>query len=278
MKESENILTQNYYPKTATLYSAVLEDGDYHSKKDSFTSFFLGLFTPFPEKMRINRAFGKAMYQRYAQEKFANILDIGAGPMPKGHEWGPDANYLYIDHNPAIVEHARKKLRPRNKAIYEVGGVGDLRRLFEEGLGERAFGADRKIAIGSNAVLMFVSDEQIREAFTYLYHWAAPGSAVMITMTGVTSAETAFGARMIRGFFRWIDAPMYIRNIDTFASLLAPWTMVEKPIPTWQWLGWPPSKKTAGVGFDIYAMRLEKKETDIPRERWKQPERMAGKS
>jgi S-adenosyl methyltransferase len=255
----KNALTPNYYPKTATLYSAVLEDGDYHSKKDRFTSFFLSLFTPFPEKMQINRAFGKAMYQYYAREKFTNIFDIGAGPMPRGHEWAPGANFLYVDHNPAIVEHARKKLRDSDKAIYETGGVGDIPRLFEAGLGERAFGGDRKIAIGSNAVLMFVPDDQIRDAFTYLYHWAAVGSAVTITMTGVTSAENALGAKMIRGFFRWIDAPMYIRNIDTFASLLSPWTMIKGPMPTWQWLGAPPSKQTAGVGFDLYAMRLEKK-------------------
>lgn len=265
MSSYENVLAKNYHPKTATLYSAVLEDGDYHSKKDRFTSFFLSLLTPFPEKMQINRAFGQSMYQQYAREKFTNYLDLGAGPMPRGHEWAPGGNFLYIDHNPAIAEHARKKLRPADRAIYEAAGVGDVPRLFESGVAERAFGGGRKIAICSNAVLMFVSDEHIRNTFSYLYQWAAPGSAVMITMTGVTSKESAFGARLIRGFFSWIDAPMYVRNIGSFASLFAPWTIVRGPIPTWQWLNWPPSRQTAGVGFDIYAMRLEKK-ADGPRD------------
>lgn len=256
--------TVNYHPKTATLYSAALEDGDYHTKKDAFTTFLLSLFTPFPEKMQINRAFGKVMFQEYGQQDFPAILDIGAGPMPKAHEWAPNARVLYLDHNPAIVEHGRKKFRRGDKAVYEAGGVGDIRRLFEQGLGDRAFGDERKLAIGSNAVLMFVSDEQIRDAFQYLYDWAAPGSVLTVTMTGITAPETHFRAGMIRRFFRWIDAPMYIRNIGSFANLLAPWTMVTGPMPAWQWLGWPPSKSTAGIGFDLYAMRLTKKQRSRP--------------
>ncbi len=257
MNTSQQI--KNYYPKTATLYSAALEDGDYHTKKDAFTSFLLGIFTPFPEKMQINRAFGKAMYQEFAKLNCPSIFDIGAGPMPKGHEWAPASRILYIDHNPAIVEHARKKFRASDKVAYEAGGVGDIKRLFESGLGDRAFGGERKLAIGSNAVLMFVSDEQIREAFTYLYEWAAPGSIVTITTTAITASETHFRANMIRRFFRWLDAPMYIRNVDNFVSLLAPWTIVKGPMPAWQWLGWPPSKNTAGIGFDLYGMQLVKK-------------------
>jgi hypothetical protein len=251
--------TADYHPKTATLYSAALEDGDYHTRKDAVTTFLLSLFTPFPEKMQINRAFGKAMFQEYGRQEFSAILDIGAGPMPKVHEWAPDAQVLYLDHNPAIVEHARRKFRVGDKALYETGGVGDVRRLFESGLGERAFGTKRKLAIGSNAVLMFVPDEQIKDAFHFLYDWAAPGSVVTVTMTGITAPETHFRAGMIRRFFRWLDAPMYIRNISGFTSLLAPWTMEKGPMPAWRWLDWPPSKSTAGIGFDLYAMRLVKK-------------------
>jgi O-methyltransferase involved in polyketide biosynthesis len=249
----------NYYPKTATLYSAALEDGDFHTDKDSFATYLLSLFTPFPEKMKINRAFGKAMFEEYGREKFANILDIGAGPMPRAHEWAPGARILYVDHNPAIVEHARKKLRPEDNSLYETSSVHDLKGLFMKGLGERAFGNDRKLAIGSNAVLMFVSDEDIREAFTYLYNWVDRGSVLTISMTGITASESHFRAKMIGRFFRWLDAPMHIRNINSFASLLAPWTMVKGPMPAWQWLGWPPSKSTAGIGFDLYGMRLIKK-------------------
>src|SRR5262249_41545138 len=155
------------YPKTATLYSAALDDGDYHSKTDAFTAALLGLFTPFPEKMKINRAFGKLMYQQFAQDGYAGVFDIGAGPMPKGHEWGPGRRYLYIDHNADIVQHARKKLRSADAAVYEKAGVGDIPALFERGLGEQAFGSERRIAIASNAVLMFAPDQEIRAAFEY---------------------------------------------------------------------------------------------------------------
>lgn len=249
----------NYHPKTATLYSAALDDGDYHTKADSFTAFLLGLFTPFPEKMQINRAFGKMIQQEYGKEGFANLFDIGAGPMPKAHELAPGARCLYVDHNPAIVAHAREKFRAGDKAVYETGAVGDVRRLFEGGLGERAFGGERKLAISSNAVLMFVPEEDIRDTFTYLYNWCEPGSAVTIAMIGITAPENHFRAKMIRRFFKFLDAPMYLRNIDTFASMLAPWTMVKGPMPVWQWMGWPPSKNTAGIGFDLYGMRLIKK-------------------
>jgi hypothetical protein len=216
------------------------------------------MFTPFPEKMRINRAFSQQMYQRFNTEGYTHFLDIGAGPMPRGHEWVPEGQFLYVDHNPDIVQHARSKLRSRDRVTYEVSSVGDLPRILGNGLGERALGGERRIAIASNAVLMFVDDDDIRNTFAFLYDWAAPGSAVEITMTGVTSSEQHLRAKMIGRFFRWIDAPMYIRSVDRFADLLAPWKILRGPVPTWEWLNWPPSKNTAGVGFDIYALRLVK--------------------
>lgn len=258
MNSLDGSMDQGVYPKTATLYSAALDDGDYHSKTDAFTAALLGLFTPFPEKMKINRAFGKLMYKQFAQEGFAGVFDIGAGPMPRGHEWAPGRRYLYIDHNADIVQHARKKLRSEDAALYERGGVGDIPALFEQGLGEQAFGGERKIAIASNAVLMFAPDHEIRSAFGYLHKWCAPGSTAMITIIGVTGSETDFRTRMVGGMLRWLGAPMYVRNINSFASLFAPWTIVKGPMPTWEWLRWPPSARTAGVGFDIYALQLVK--------------------
>lgn len=251
----------NYNPRTATLYSAALEDGDYHSGGHSLAASLLGMITPFPEKMQINRAFSRHMYEGFANEGFTNFLDVGAGPMPQGHVWARKSGnrFLMVDHNPDIVQHANCKLKDDDPVVYEVSSVKDLPDKLEAGLGDRAFGDQRKIAIGSNAVLMFVSDEDIRKTFSYLYDWVDSGSVLEITMTGVTSPESHFRAGMIRRFFRWIDAPMHIRNIGRFKELLAPWEMVKGPMPTWQWIGWPPSKKTAGVGFDIYAMRLIKK-------------------
>lgn len=253
----------NYYPKTATLYSASLEDGDYHTKKDALITFLLARLTPFAEKMRVNRDFGRAMYTEYGKQGHTAIFDMGAGPMPRVHEWAPAARVLYIDHNPAIVEHARKKLRPRDRAIYETGGIGDVRRLFEAGLGERAFAGERTLAIGSNAVLMFVPDDHIRDAFTYLYDWVAPGSVVTISMIAITAPETHFRVKMIRRLLDWMDVPMYLRNINSLAALFAPWHMERVPIPAWQWLGTAPSKNTAGIGFDLYALRLIKRTSGV---------------
>jgi hypothetical protein len=254
-----NTQTTTLHPKTATLYSAALDDGDYHSIVDSLTSRLLSQFTPFNEKMQVNRMFGKAMYQEYGRQGFANILDIGAGPMPMAHEWAPGRRYLYIDHDPAIVEHARRKLSGQDAALYETGAVDDIPRLFESGLGERAFGGERKVAVASNAVLMFASDEAIRAGFGYLYRWAAPGSVVAVTMIGVTAPPTRRRVRLVARMCRLIGAPMFLRNIDGFAELFAPWTMVKGPIPAWRWLGLPPSKRTAGIGFDMYAMNFVKK-------------------
>jgi hypothetical protein len=247
-----------FYPKTATLYSAALEDGDFHSHGDTLTSYFLGLFTPFNEKMQVNRIFGRQMYQEYGRQGYTNMLDIGAGPMPRAHEWAPGGRYLYIDHNPDIVAHARRKLGKFDKAIYETGSVGDIPKLFEAGLGTRAFGDNRKIAVGSNAVLMFASDEEIRAAFTYLYDWAARGSTVTISIIGVTAPASRPRVKMIGRVVRWIGAPMYLRHVDTFADLFKPWKMIKGPTTSNEWLGLPPSTKTAGIGFDMYALQLIK--------------------
>jgi len=251
-------ISNEYHSRTATLYSASLNEGDFHTKGHSLASFLLGVFTPFPEKMQINRAFGQHMYKTFAAEGFTNIFDIGAGPLPRGHEWAPGSRILYVDHNPEVVSHGQKKLRESDNAVYEVSSVGDLKKNFENGLGEKVFGNERKIAIGSNAVLMFVSEKDLRDGFSYLYDWVAPGSVLEITMTGITAKETHLRGKMISKFFGFIDAPMYLRNIESFADILSPWKMVKGPMPTWQWLDTTPSTSTAGIGFDIYAMRLIK--------------------
>ncbi len=63
---------------------------------------------------------------------------------------------------------------------------------------------------------------------------------------------------MIRRFFKFVNAPMHIRHIDNFVELFGPWQLSIKPVPLWQWLNWPESKNTAGVGFDIYGMEFIK--------------------
>jgi hypothetical protein len=259
MSAPDEMIASTLHPKTATLYSAALEDGDFHSAVDSFTSSLLGRFTPFNEKMQVNRAFGKVMYEEYGRQQYANIFDIGAGPMPKAHEWAAAQRYLYIDHNPAIVEHARKKIHKRDSVIYETGSVRDIPRLFDSGLGMHAFAGERKIAVACNAVLMFVADEAIRSGFTYLYDWAAPGSVISLTTIAVTAPLNHWRTRMIGAACRLIGAPMFLRNANTLGALLAPWTIVKGPLPAWQWLGRPAATRTAGIGFDLYAMQLTKK-------------------
>ena len=252
--------SKKYFANTATLYSAALKDGDFHSLKDTIKTFLMGLITPFPEKMQINRAFGKHMYESFHADGFNNILDIGAGPMPRGHEWAPDTNILYVDHNPDITRHARKKLPvgPGANVAFETSSVRDLPSLWKKGIHNNVFGDDKKIAIGSNAVLMFVPDDEIKATFQYLYDQVDSGSSIMITTTAITSSESHFRAKGITRFFKFVNAPMYIRNIDNFVKLLGPWRLETGPMPAWQWLNWPPSKNTAGIGFDIYAMRLVK--------------------
>jgi S-adenosyl methyltransferase len=247
-----------YHSNTATLYSAALDDGDFHSKSDSFKTWLMGLITPFPEKMRINRAFVKEMYSYYNSQGFENILDIGAGPMPRGHEWAPNVNIIYVDHNPEITAHARQKLPPHSSTIFETSSVKDLPKRIKDGLFEKRFNSSRKVAIGSTAVLMFVDDDVIRETFAFLYNQLESGSRIRITTTAITASENKFQAKMIRRFFKFVNAPMHIRNIDNFVKLFGPWKLSVSPMPCWKWLNWPPSKNTAGVGFDIYAMEFIK--------------------
>ncbi len=248
----------SYHSNTATLYSAALDDGDYHSKGDAFKTWLMGLITPFPEKMQVNRAFVKNMYSFYADNDFENILDIGAGPMPRGHEWATKSNIIYVDHNPGITEHARQKLPKNSTTIFETSSVKDLPEKIKNGLFEKRFSESRKIAIGSTAVLMFVDDDVIRDTFKFLYDQVESGSRLRITTTAITASENKLQAKVIKRFFKIVNAPMHIRNIDNFVKLFGPWKLNVAPMPTWQWVNWPPSKNTAGVGFDIYAMEFIK--------------------
>ncbi len=247
-----------YHSNTATLYSAALDEGDYHSWSDSMMTWLMGLITPFPEKMRINRAFVKDMYTAFNNYQLENVLDIGAGPLPRGYEWAPDANILCVDHNPGITAHARSKLPKGANIRYETSSVKALPGKIKSGVADGFYSDSRKIGIGSNAVLMFVDDDEIEQTFKFLYNWCESGSVIRITTTAITAKEDCFRAGMIRRFFKMVNAPMHIRNIDNFVKLLGPWRVNKGPMPAWQWLNWPPSKNTAGIGFDIYGIELIK--------------------
>ncbi|MBX2809293.1 MAG: class I SAM-dependent methyltransferase [Cellvibrionaceae bacterium] len=247
-----------YHSKTATLYSAALEEGDYHEKSDALVTWLMGLFTPFPEKMRINRAFVCSMYNAFNDLAYANILDVGAGPMPRGYEWAPNANILCVDHNPEIVKHSQRKIPVGSNMRYEVSSVDALPDKIKNGITQGFFSDAEPMAICSNAVLMFVSDEHIKSTFQFLYQWCEPGSILRVTTTAISSEENSFKAKMIGRLCDCINAPMHIRNIDRFCELLSPWKVKKGPMPCWQWLNWAPSKNTAGIGFDLYGVEFVK--------------------
>ena len=138
-----------------------------------------------------NRAFlGRAVEYLVEDVGVDQFIDIGAGlPGARNtHEIAqdlrPHSRVVYVDHDPAVVAHARSLTvsRPQGAAVYLLGDLRDPAGILEQPELAGTLDLGRPVGLILNAVLHFVTDpEKPQEAVARLLAALAPGSYLEVT-------------------------------------------------------------------------------------------------
>jgi hypothetical protein len=138
-----------------------------------------------------NRAFlGRAVEYLVEDAGIDQFIDIGAGlPGARNtHEIAqdlqPHCRVVYVDHDPAVVSHARSLTvsRPQGAAVYLLGDLRDPVGILGQPLLAETLDLGRPVALILNAVLHFVVDqEKPYQVVAQLLGALAPGSYLEVT-------------------------------------------------------------------------------------------------
>ncbi|MHA6758469.1 SAM-dependent methyltransferase [Streptacidiphilus sp. PAMC 29251] len=138
-----------------------------------------------------NRAFlGRAVEYLVEDAGIDQFLDIGAGlPTARStHEIAqdlqPHSRVVYVDHDPAVVAHARSlgAGRAEGAAVYLLGDLRDPGAILEQPQLRQTLDLDRPVGLILNAVLHFLTDQdKPYQVVQQLLAALAPGSYLEVS-------------------------------------------------------------------------------------------------
>ncbi len=214
--------------------------------------------------VRLRRAFIQEAARRLYAAGFRQFLDLASG-MPTEdhvHTFAPDARVVYSDINPVAVSYGDSLFADLVNVAYIRGNARELPQLLTAREVRRLIDRQEKVAIGLNALFLFLGETASSQVSRQLYAWAAPGSRLFLVFQ--TKGEDAAGSEPYRQFVKLTQQAYLPIQLHTLAENLAftvPWqpVLVE---PITQFLGLPDDFITEadqeGIGMAFYAAILEK--------------------
>ena len=184
----------------------------------------------YDDGLREQRWFLQRAMTYMAKEKgLDKFLDFGSGLPTEGnvHEVvqaiNPSARVIYSDKDTIAVAFGQDILGDTPNVQYVHCDVTDVNPLLTSPVITELFGGDRRVGIGLVGVAPFVPDEPLRQFFSTMYEWAAPGSHI-----AVTSAREHL--TMIEGMgeaSEKVEIRLFARNEQETLDVLGPWNLTE---------------------------------------------------
>jgi hypothetical protein len=195
------------------------------------------------------------------EEGFRQFLDMGSGIPTEDHIHTPlaEARFVYSDINPVAVSYGSSLFAHLENVEYIYGNALRPEKIFANPAVERLFGLAQPVAIGLNALLLFLSAEDGQSMAQSLYDWAPTGSKLFVVFQTRSSVE------MPERYDRFVEMtaaagfPLRISSLEDNLAMLRPWrcSMLQ---PITEFLGLPQDfiseDEREGVGMEFYAAFL----------------------
>lgn len=250
-------------PNTARIFDYML-GGRANYEADRAAAEQMLQFVPSLRKwVRLRRACAQESAQLLYEEGFRQYLDVAAGIPTQGHIHAllPDATVIYCDINPVAINHGTAMIAGLPQARYVYGNAADIEPLLSDPAVQELINPSQKIAIGLNALFLFLRDEQMLSLAHRLYQWASSQSKIFLTLQTRGAAEITPAFEQFLDICRQAKMPIWLPTLDESLAWLHPWrpSLLE---PAASFLGLPADFVTdadhEGVGIEFYAAIFEK--------------------
>jgi len=192
-----------------------------------------------PNYLMLIRWFLGEAVMRLCKEGFNKFLDFASGlpTMENIHQVAPEGTkVIYSDIDPVTVAYAQEIIENNPNIRCLQCNAGKPEDLLNSGVVEELFGNDRKVAIGVNGVLYFMTDEDVAHSLKTLYEWAEEGSKLFLCDTDVNISTATEDGQKIIEIYEKTGTPLYLRSLDKTLELIKPWTIDEpgvRPLEEW---------------------------------------------
>ena len=213
--------------------------------------------------VRLRRAFIQEAAQRLTSDGYTQFLDLASG-MPTEdhlHAFAPDARVIYSDINPVAVSYGDSLFADLVNVAYIRGNANELDQLLTAREVRRLIDREERVAIGLNALFLFLGQSESKTLSQTLYDWAAPGSRLFLVFQTRGEVEDPEQYRQFLSLTRLAYLPIQLHTLAENLAFTAPWQpLLVEPIA--KFLGLPDGFITEadqeGFGMAFYAAILEK--------------------
>ncbi len=251
-------------PNAGRIYDYLL-GGTHNFEIDRQATTQIVRVAPFlPQVLKLIRWFLGEATRRLAAEGHTRFLDFASGlpTLDHIHEVTPaGTRVLYSDIDPVTVETARAILSGNPNARYVQCDAATPEVLLRSEVVGELFGRERRVAVGLNGIVYFLTDEQVAHALHVLYDWVAPGSVLFLS--DADAATPNENLKALFAIYEKIGQPITIRASESLLRLAAPWKAIAPGVlPLETWLGMDPrvqalqTREWGGRGF--YGVILQK--------------------
>jgi hypothetical protein len=251
-------------PSGSRVYDYTL-GGSHNFEADRQAAQYMFSLLPSTSKwVRLLRSFMQEAAARLGEEGFDKFLDLGSG-LPTAdhiHAIVPGANIIYTDFDPITVTYGRELTHHLPNVRFLQADVRNLDSILQSPAVEELFGADRRVAIGLNGMTCFFEEAELKQLFTRLYDWAAPGSKLFCTFETKNPDLTTPKLEQFLGMFAQMGSPYYFLTPEASQHLSHPWRIEEGQYrPITEWLDTPDlitAEDREGVNLEFFGAILVK--------------------
>lgn len=201
------------------------------------------------------------------ERKFDVIIDFASG-LPTNdhvHHLVPDGTtVIYSDHDPVVVEYGHDILEGTPNAYFFEGNAAEPEALLNRPEVKEILAGRRKVGLIFWGVTAFLTDEEIDNATSYLYEWAAPGSCLAFNAQLADVPQTPT-TKQIEEIYKRMGSVARLRPLEQFHKLVTPWQLERDGfVPLLEWHGFDQSELSKmdvedfgplGGGFGAYLIK-----------------------
>lgn len=213
--------------------------------------------------VRLRRAFIQEAVWRLYDMGYTQFLDLASG-MPTEdhiHAFAPDTRVVYSDINPVAVSYGSSLFADLVNVAYIRSDAKDIEQLLTSREVRRLIDRKEKVAIGLNALFLFLSEAENSQLCQSLYQWAAPGSCLYLVFQTRGDVADSEKYQKFLSLTRQAYLPIRLYTLVENLAFTEPWQpLLVEPIT--KFLGLPDDfideADHEGFGTAFYAAILEK--------------------